>query len=307
MPTSLGVGIFLIKRNTLFSMTKEKTLLVKIFIDGQNFYNRLNDFGMSIDQIDYPLFFEDILSKIRDAVDTGQEIVLLKSEWYVTGSTIVDHYPWEKMRRIHLSPHFDDPEDPTLKRLLTLHTNDPKFDKKYKRIFDKEKGKDHAAANQNRREVKKHVNELVAVSKKYEGQGYVMEGRQLDLIYIKFCGFLKIHHETRNASEKGVDVAIAAQMLSSILDTSSLQEREDVHDVIPDFNSDILVLISTDMDFIEPLRILHTMGRPVYMVHLQDRMPKNLRTRDICHPVQYDKNKMKNFLTKDLERPFLDN
>jgi len=121
----------------------------------------------------------------------------------------------------------------------------------------------------------------------------------LDLIYIKYCGFLKIHHETRKALEKGVDVAIAAQMLSSILDTSSLQEREDIHDVIPDYNSDILVLISTDMDFIEPLRILYTMGKPVYMVHIQERLPKNLRTRDVCHQIHFDKNAMMEMMMKD--------
>ena len=226
--------------------------------------------------------------------------MLLKAEWYVTGSTVVDHYPWEKMRRLHLTPHFDDPNDPKLQRLIKMNTNDPAFDKKYKRIFEKEKGKDHAAANQNRREAKRHINELVNISKRYSRQGHIMDDKQLDLIYIKFCGFLKIHHESRNASEKGVDVAIAAQMLSSILDTSSLQDKEDIHDVIPDYNSDILVLVSTDMDFIEPLRVLHTMGKPVYMVHIQERMPKNLRTKDICHQIHFDKATMSDMIVDNV-------
>ncbi|MEM9546835.1 MAG: hypothetical protein AAGA77_12725 [Bacteroidota bacterium] len=273
-------------------MTKEKPLLVKIFIDGQNFYNRILDFDLDLQQIDYPLFFKTILDKIKSKFPPTNSIVLLKSEWYVTGNNFVDHYPWEKMRKKHLSPHFDDPQDPLLLRLIKTHTTDPRFDKKYKRIFDKEKGKDHAAANQNRRDAKRHIGDLLKISKRYEGLGYSMNGKQLDLIYIKYCGFLKIHHETRNASEKGVDVAIAAQMLSSVLDTSTLQEKEDIHDVIPDYNSDILVLISTDMDFIEPLRILYTMGKPVYMVHIQERMPKNLRTQDVCHQIHIDKTAM---------------
>ncbi len=280
-------------------MTEEAPLLVKIFIDGQNFYNRVNDFGLQLDKIDYPLFFENILIQIRESTPAYENIVLLKCEWYITGNTIVDHYPWEKMRKKHLTPHFENPNDPTLKRLLKTNTSDPSFDKKYKQIFEKEKGKDHAAANQNRREAKNHITELINISNRYIGEGLEIQDRQLDLIYIKFCGFLKIHHETRNASEKGVDVAIAAQMLSSILDTSCLQEKEDIHDVIPDFNSDILVLISTDMDFIEPLRILHTMGKPVYMVHIQERMPKNLRTKDICHQIHYNKVAMKGMILKD--------
>lgn len=281
-------------------MTKEEPLLVKIFIDGQNFYNRLNDFGIQIDQIDYPLFFDNILQNIKRKSSPNSNIVLLKSEWYVTGSTIVDQYPWEKMRRIHLSPHFEDTNDPILQRLVKMQTTDPSFNKKYKRIFEKEKGKDHAAANKNRREAKNHIDELVKLSNQYIGKGIQINGLQLNLIYIKFCGFLKIHHEIRSASEKGVDVAIAAQMLSSILDTSSLQEKEDIHDVIPDYNSDILVLISTDMDFIEPLRILYTMGKPVYMVHIQERMPKNLRTKDICHQIHFDKVTMKSMAFKHL-------
>ena len=280
-------------------MTKEKPLLVKIFIDGQNFYNRLLDFNLDIVQIDYPLFFNTILDNIRSNFSPTDEIVLLKSEWYVTGNNFVDHYPWEKMRKLHLTPHFEDPQDPLLQRLIKTHTTDAKFDKKYKRIFEKEKGKDHAAANQNRRDAKRHIGELLKISKRYEGLGHVMNGKQLDLIYIKYCGFLKIHHETRNASEKGVDVAIAAQMLSSVLDTSTLQEKEDIHDVIPDYNSDILVLISTDMDFIEPLRILYTMGKPVYMVHIQERMPKNLRTKDVCHQIHLDKIAMSALLLSD--------
>ena len=282
-----------------YFMTKEEPLLVKIFIDGQNFYNRLNDFGIQIDEVNYPLFFENILQHIKRNSSSNKPIVLLKSEWYVTGSTIVNHYPWEKMRRIHLSPHFEDSNDPEFKRLVKTQTSDPSFDKKYKRIFEKEKGKDHAAANKNRREAKKHIDELIRLSNQYVGSGIQFQGVQLDLIYIKFCGFLKIHHEIRSASEKGVDVAIAAQMLSSILDTSSLQEKEDIHDVIPDYNSDILVLISTDMDFIEPLRILYTMGKPVYMVHIQERMPKNLRTKDICHQIHFDKISMKSMVSKD--------
>jgi len=282
-----------------YFMTEEEPLLVKIFIDGQNFYNRLNDFGIQIDEVNYPLFFDNIIQHIKQNSKSTDNIILLKSEWYVTGSTIVDQYPWQKMRRIHLSPHFEDMNDPLLKRLVKTQTSDPSFDKKYKRIFEKEKGKDHAAANKNRREAKNHIDELVRLSNQYTGQGILHKGVQLDLIYIKFCGFLKIHHEIRSASEKGVDVAIAAQMLSSILDTSSLQEKEDIHDVIPDYNSDILVLISTDMDFIEPLRILYTMGKPVYMVHIQERLPKNLRTKDLCHQIHYNKSSMKNMATKE--------
>jgi len=280
-------------------MTEEKPLLVKIFIDGQNFYNRILDFGLELHQLDYPLFFDRILDQVKHDFSSPDNIALLKSEWYVTGNNFVDHYPWEKMRKKHLSPHFEDPGDPLLQRLIKMHTTDPKFDKKYKRIFEKEKGKDHAAANQNRRDAKRHINELIQISKKYSGRGYIMNDVQLDLIYIKYCGFLKIHHETRNASEKGVDVAIAAQMLSSVLDTSNLQEKEDIHDVIPDYNSDILVLVSTDMDFIEPLRILYTMGTPVYMVHIQERMPKNLRTKDVCNQIHINKSGMMQMLLKD--------
>ncbi len=277
----------------------EESLLVKIFIDGQNFYNRVNDFGLQLDQIDYPLFFDNILTRITKKISGTNQVVLLKSEWYVTGSTIVDHYPWERMRRIHLSPHFEDPDDPLLKRLIKTNTSDSSFDKKYKRIFEKEKGKDHAAANKNRRDAKNHINKLIKISNRYRGKGSHINGMQLDLIYIKFCGFLKIHHEIRSASEKGVDVAIAAQMLSSILDTSYLQEKEDIHDIIPDYNSDILVLISTDMDFIEPLRVLHTMGKSVYMVHIQERMPKNLKTKNICHQIHFDKNAMQEMVLKE--------
>lgn len=278
-------------------MTKEP-LLVKIFIDGQNFYNRINDFGLQLHKIDYTRFFANIIDHIKRDFSATTSIVLLKSEWYVTGSTIVDQYPWEKMRKIHLTPHFEDHNDPLLKRLVKTQTSDPTFVKKYKRLFEKEKGKDHAAANRNRREAKNHINNLIKISQKYKEQGIEYQGAQLDLIYIKFCGFLKIHHEIRSASEKGVDVAIAAQMLSSILDTSALQEREDIHDVIPDYNSDILVLISTDMDFIEPLRILYTMGKPVYMIHIQERMPKNLRTKDLCHQIHYNKEAMEKMVLK---------
>jgi len=275
-------------------MPKEKPLLVKIFIDGQNFYNRLKDFGIQIHHLDYPRFFQRILTQIQADIPTTK-ITLLKSEWYVTGSTIVDQYPWKQMRKIHLTPYFSDKNDPKLLQLINTPTNDPSFDQKYKRIFEKEKAKDHAAANKNRREAKKHIQELVKLSNKYKGKGLYYQKKQLDLIYIKFCGFLKIHHEIRSASEKGVDVAIAAQMLSSVLDTSKLQHKEDIHDVIPDYNSDILVLISTDMDFIEPLRILYTMDTPVYMVHIQNRLPGNLRTRNICHQVHFDQKTMLSF------------
>ena len=280
-------------------MTEEEPLLVKIFIDGQNFYNRLNDFGINIFQLDYALFFDKIIDQIRKNFPASSDIRLLKSEWYITGSNVVDQYPWEKMRKIHLTPHFDDPNDPLLLRLIKMHTSNPEFDKKYKRLFEKEKGKDHAAANKNRREAKNHINDLKQISARYKGKGIKINGDQLDLIYIKFCGFLKIHHEIRSASEKGVDVAIAAQMLSSILDTSTLQQKRDIDDVIPDYNSDILVLISTDMDCIEPLRILHTMDKPVYMVHIHERMPKNLRTKDICHQIHMNKQEMTSLMLKD--------
>lgn len=274
-------------------MTKDAPLLVKIFIDGQNFYNRVNDFGLRLNLIDYPRFFDYILEQIKkEQVASSRTVTLLKTEWYITGSNIVDHYPWEKMRRNHLTPYFEDCNDPVLRRLIKTQTSDPSFDKKYKLIFEKEKGKDHAAANQNRREAKNHVSQLIKIRDRYAGKGSKINGEQLDLIYLKYCGFLKIHHESRSASEKGVDVAIAAQMLGSILDTSTLQDKEDTFDVIPDYNSDILVLVSTDMDFIEPLRILYTMGRPVYMVHIQERMPKNLRTKDICHQIHIDKKTM---------------
>jgi len=278
-------------------MTKDAPLLVKVFIDGRNFYNRVNDFGLQLDQVDYPLFFNHIMNQVKKKKAThSTKIAMLKAEWYITGSNIVNHYPWEKMRRIHLSSHFEDRNDPLLKRLIKTQTSDPSFDKKYKLIFEKEKGKDHAAANQNRREAKNHISELIKISDRYIGKGIQLNGQQLDLIYLKYCGFLKIHHESRSASEKGVDVAIAAQMLSSVLDTSALQDKEDTYDVIPDYNSDILVLISTDMDFIEPIRILHTMGKTVFMVHIQERMPKNLRTNDICHQIHFNKQNMEEMM-----------
>ena len=62
-------------------MTKEKPLLVKIFIDGQNFYNRILDFDLDLQQIDYPLFFKTILDSIRPKFSPTNSIVLLKSEW----------------------------------------------------------------------------------------------------------------------------------------------------------------------------------------------------------------------------------
>ena len=288
-------GIFIKTKNTQL-MPVEKRLLVKIFIDGQNFHNRLKDFGLHINQVNYPSFFENIIDQIRKNHSTGQEIVLLKAEWYTTGNNFVDQYPWEKMRKIHLSPLFQDENDPVLQKLIATSTTDPSFGEKYRIVFNREKGKDHAAANKNRREAKKLTQTLVSISKKYSRMGIEIDGKQLDLIYIKYCGFLKIHHEIRKASEKGVDVAIAAQMLSSILDTSNLQDKEDKHDVIPDYNSDILVLISTDMDFIEPLRILYTMEKPVYMVHIQPRLPRNLSTKDICFPIHFDRDQMKNFM-----------
>lgn len=279
--------------------------LVKYFIDGQNFHNRLRDFGIEIDQIDYQRFFDHIMAQIRrHHSDPAESHVLedlplqfLKAEWFSVGHTFIDYYPYKTMKVKHLTKHVKNKKSGLWKKILKYPTNHDRFPKRYRKIFEHEYAIDKLVAAKAIENVESTHKLLLDLEEKYKGKGSSYNGDQLDLIYMKFCGFLKIKYETRTWMEKGVDPAIACQMIASKLSTTLEQKYDDALDIIPNYNSDIIVLISSDMDYVEAFKILHTMKVPCYMIHLTNKLPKDLNgNHPYCTHLVINDSEMKNFV-----------
>lgn len=281
-------------------------LLVKFFIDGQNFHNRLKDFNVTIEKVNYPVFFDHILEKIRthrknhtteESSDSPLPIQFLKAEWYAVQDTLINYYPYGTMKKIHLRKHVDNKNGNFWKHLIHYDTRHKKFPSRYKEIFNCEKRIDELVAEKAIESIKQTKGRLLKIEKEYKGKGVIHDGTQLDLIKIKFSGFLKIKYETRTWEEKGLDTAVACQMIASCLNTSNDQLHEDVDDVVPDYNSDIIVLISSDMDFMEAFKILHALKVPCYMVHITNKLPKDLNgIHPCCAHLEISENDVKKYL-----------
>jgi hypothetical protein len=271
---------------------------IKIFIDGQNFYNRLKDYKLTVDHVNYKDFFDLIIQKIKSYPPINNksldpwgtiEFKLLKADWFTVGDTIVDHYPEHTMKLKHLRAHAPKKNGNTWRMSKNYSVNHPKVQKRYKKIFECEKIIDEIIVEKAKETIGNTQATIRKLAKKYKGEGMFINGEQLDLIYIKRCGFLKVDFETRTWNEKGIDTAIASQMIASNLDTLHLGDFDDDDDVIPDYNSDVIVLISTDMDFIEPIRFLNRIQTPTYMVHVVNRLSSHIKTKDICRNIQITK------------------
>lgn len=277
----------------------DKSKFVKIFVDGQNFYNRLDDNGLGIVDFDFRSFFYDILNKII-IQEENSDIYISKVEWYVTGPNFVDQIPWKDLRKKTFSPHFDSFNDPMLKQLIGLNSNDPRMPDQYRKILQNNLGRIKNIFKKRIKKIKQNFIELEdTLMSDNVGIIHPSDGKKLDMIYIKKSGFLKIDYINETLSEKGVDVAIASQMLASILPTDELQAIDDPEDIIPDYNSDIIVLVSSDMDFVEPIKMLHKMKKPVYMVHVQDHHPSNIPTKNFCKQLVYPHKEIRTFRKED--------
>ena len=281
-------------------------LLVKIFIDGQNYHNRLKDFRITIGQIDYPAFFDHILDEVRAhraihiPQTTGEQplpIQLLKAEWYAVQDRIIDYYPWNTMKKIHLDKHVQDKESRKWKDIIRYSTEHERFPNRYREIFNCEKRIDDLVKEKAIENIKHTKGKLTNLAKRYKGQGTHYNDQQLDLITMKFSGFLKMKYETRTWEEKGLDTAIACQMIASCLDTKHAQHYDDKHDLVPDYNSDIVVLISSDMDFIEAFKILQTLEVPCYMIHITNKLPEDLNgNHPNCTHLDISENTLRQFI-----------
>jgi hypothetical protein len=259
-----------------------------------------------VGQVDYHAFFDFIMEKIRadrdrifaaNELGEPQPIQFLKAEWYSVQDKIIDYYPFNTMKKIHLDKHVQDKNSRRWKDLMKYSTEHPKFGKRYKEIFDCEKRIDELVAEKAIHSIQTTKAILTKLVSNYKGNGALYEDKQLDLITMKFSGFLKLKYETRSWEEKGLDTAIACQMIASCLNNACHQVFDDEHDLVPNYHTDIVVLISSDMDFMEAFKILHTLKVPCYMVHITNRLPKDLNgNHPYCEHMNVSEKEMENLL-----------
>ena len=281
-------------------MDTKNSLEIKFFVDGQNIYNRLKDMNLKLHDVDWNLFFHAISDRINK--DFAPETHFLRADWFRVSEVYHKHYPWKKLKKKYLGSFVPDKSSKYWSDLMRLPTDSEEFPESLRVIFDAQYAVDMAIRDKILKEFNKAEKSLKILASHYKSQGGFHNGERQDLIHLHFVGFLKLNYASRSAEEKGVDVAIATQMLASILDTSNLQHLPDKHDVIPDTNSDIIVLLSTDEDYLETLRVLKRMLVPVYVIFITSRPPsKNSHLAKYATILHYNKNSMNEFCIRKMD------